>query len=116
MKSLAAFTVASDFIALSVTNSPERSPLHILARDVGLMIYRAVNVVILFGCVAVHAGAAEAQVNFGRDILPLLSQNCFGCHGPDEGSRKAKLRLDTHEGMLRTRNDLTVVVPGKPAE
>jgi hypothetical protein len=80
------------------------------------MIRRAIIVSSLIGGFTLPGGAAETKVNFGRDILPILSQNCFGCHGPDEGSRKAKLRLDTHEGMLRTRNDLTVVVPGKPAE
>jgi mono/diheme cytochrome c family protein len=80
------------------------------------MIRRALIASVLLGGSALTGEAAETLVDFGRDILPILSQNCFGCHGPDEGGRKAKLRLDTHEGILRTRNDLTVVVPGKPAE
>ena len=44
--------------------------------------------------------AAEPKVDFGRQILPLLSDNCFSCHGPDEKSRKADLSLHTEAGVL----------------
>ncbi len=63
------------------------------------------------------ARAAEAAVDFSRDIQPILSENCYHCHGPDEAARKAKLRLDKREGALGKNEDgLAIVTPGKVAE
>ncbi len=53
-----------------------------------------------------------APVDFDREILPLLADNCFACHGPDEKARKAKLRLDTKAGALAKAG---VLVPGSAA-
>ncbi len=49
------------------------------------------------------AAAPPAKVAFNRDIQPILAENCYGCHGPDPGSRKAGLRLDRPEFVFVQR-------------
>jgi hypothetical protein len=61
---------------------------------------------------SVGAQAAGPPVDFDREIRPILSDNCFKCHGPDEKERKAKLRLDNRATAMK----LEVIVPGKASE
>jgi dsRNA-specific ribonuclease len=70
--------------------------------------------VVYTGCGAGSLVAADA-VDFQRDVRPLLADNCFKCHGPDAGSRKAKLRLDVRDYALKGgRSKEPAIVPGKP--
>src|ERR1700757_4419360 len=62
--------------------------------------------------VALEPGEAAERLEFNRDIRPIITENCFACHGPDKNQRKAKLRLDVREVALARG----AIVPGKPGE
>ncbi len=53
-------------------------------------------------------------IRFNQDIRPILADNCLQCHGPDKAKRKAKLDLDTHDGLFTSRENRTPVTPHKP--
>ena len=56
--------------------------------------------------------AFAAPLEFNRDIRPILSENCFQCHGPDASKRRAELRLDVRDEAVAAR----ALVPGNPDE
>jgi Protein of unknown function (DUF1553)/Protein of unknown function (DUF1549)/Concanavalin A-like lectin/glucanases superfamily/Planctomycete cytochrome C len=67
-------------------------------------------VFVLLLALSLNGGARSADgppLRFSRDVLPILSENCFQCHGPDEKARKGKLRLDDRAGVA------SVVTAGK---
>ena len=66
-------------------------------------------------CLSVLSLGAE-EMKYNRDIRPILSENCFSCHGPDEKSRKAKLRLDSFADATKPHKDTTAITPGDLAK
>lgn len=72
------------------------------------MLYRSA----LFTLLLPASLLAEDAINFSRQIRPILSENCFACHGPDEKKREAKLRLDDEASAKATRDGVTAIVPG----
>jgi hypothetical protein len=70
-----------------------------------------------FACL-LHAGLASAadKIDFNYDIRPLISSKCYHCHGPDEKSRKAKLRLDMRDDAIKEHESGPTIVPGDPAK
>ncbi len=57
--------------------------------------------------------AAAPPLSFDRDIRPILSNNCFPCHGPDEKQRETKFHFDTKDGAFLEEG---IIVPGKAAK
>src|SRR4051812_46789528 len=82
--------------------------------------FRQNIVVLAFACLAIYApvvAAAENTLRYRRDILPILSDRCFKCHGPDSAIRKAGLRLDQPDAaMTALESGATAIVRGKPAD
>jgi hypothetical protein len=62
-------------------------------------------------CMAVPARGAE-KISYNRDIRPILSDDCFHCHGPDQKTRKGKFRLDIREDAVAKG----AIIPGKPKQ
>jgi mono/diheme cytochrome c family protein len=72
---------------------------------------RSLTYIALVSCACIglrSARAADAAIQYNRDVRPILFENCFSCHGPDSASRQAELRLDKREAAV----DKKAIVPG----
>jgi hypothetical protein len=65
---------------------------------------------------AAHSSGAAEPVRFNRDVLPILADKCFHCHGPDSARRKANLRLDREDEAKRKREEHFTIVANKPEQ
>jgi hypothetical protein len=66
-------------------------------------------------CAGVGHAAAPRAIDFNREIRPILSRNCFACHGPDEHDRRGGLRLDDRDAATAELDSgATAIVPGRP--
>src|SRR3954470_24600998 len=76
-------------------------------------------VVLVLGGAAARINELRAQgtppppISFNREILPILANNCFACHGPDEKKRETKFHFDTQDGMFLKRG---VIEPGHASD
>ena len=83
-----------------------QSGLRLAAR--GLLLLQALGAV---------AAPKSGAIEYNRDVRPILSENCFACHGTDSASRKAGLRLDQPQIATNKLEDGAVaIVPGKPQQ
>jgi hypothetical protein len=63
---------------------------------------------------ALATSALAEPIDFSKQIRPILSENCFFCHGPDEKKREAGLRLDDETSSKKNNDGVIAVVPGNP--
>ena len=80
---------------------------------VTIAVYALIQALAIASMHAQVANGDAASIEFGRQIRPILADNCFACHGPDEEKREGGLRLDQKEGVLgEADSGSPPIVPG----
>jgi hypothetical protein len=82
------------------------------------MTQKMLKCILVFATLFLSGFAKDLQqrLSFNRDIRPILSENCYLCHGFDKKKRKGKLRLDTFEGATKLSHGEAAIVPGHPEQ
>ena len=75
-----------------------------------------VRLLLPLATVATACALHAQEISYNRDIRPILSENCFACHGPDKPARKADRRLDTSDGARAEIDGVRAIVPGDLAK
>src|SRR5438874_9342825 len=81
----------------------------------GIGLLLAAAILILGASAVAGPDTSKPLVDFNRDIRPIFAENCFKCHGPDDGARKAKMRLDMRgEALKPAKSGEIPIAPGAP--
>src|SRR5436190_5386207 len=91
-----------------------KRPMPALARLTALTLSAACLLATAFAASAKKQSVTE-PVDFSSQIRPIISSKCFSCHGPDESSRKARLRLDLRDEAIKDHKGTRAIVPGDAA-
>ena len=90
--------------------------MHLANYQRSFVLLSTILMVLFLGCSREETAVIPDQINFNEHVRPILSGNCFACHGPDAEAREAGLRLDTREGATATlESGKRAIVPGRPA-
>ena len=81
-----------------------------------MLLFPQTRSIALLVCSILVAGTkSQSAVSFNKDIRPILSENCFSCHGPDTAKIKGGLRLDSHKAATTPgKSGALALVPGSP--
>ena len=106
--------VSSNKPALRIIRSKRGCPSNASPTSSAHKLFRLFGVTLFCFLLIGKSSQAGSPVDFNRQIRPILSDNCFQCHGPDGAHRKADLRLDLEEHAKSDTRKERVIVPGEP--